>query len=377
MSKAIGWYVTELRLLLAPHLQAKRLLQVCMETESHLEQDAERHSDELGVGAEEAAWLAIEAFGKPQTVAQTYVRESGRTVFGMKPHWAIFGGSVAAIASWDFHWLSLWGPFDNFGETWQNGIAGGIGVVALVLFALGCRASFRWNGPRIGALSVATALVLVPALSMWIVTGPSYSVGQQGGVSRWHLARDKPILMATLSRLDALENYLIEGKKAFAQAKSLSEIPEPYRNLDAAAKILGTDPGIDGTVMGAYRSEPRFIPEGGLAEEVPVIAPRGYNLAMYDGRIYALETRGYSDAKARWANTRVHLQFIKDQRSAIQGTLQAVDEAAHGRLFFPNPWLTVQGTFWTISMGVLLILLDTGIWLIVRRRKARPGMALA
>ena len=35
------------------------------------------------------------------------------------------------------------------------------------------------------------------------------------------------------------------------------------------------------------------------------------------------------------------------------------------------------GAFWTISMGVLLILLDTGIWLIVRRRKARPGMALA
>ena len=370
MSKAIGWYVTELRLLLAPHLQAKRLLQVCMETESHLEQDAERLRGELGVGAEEAAWLAIEAFGKPQTVAQTYVRESGRTVFGMKPHWAIFGGSVAAIASWDFHWLSLWGPFDNFGETWQNGIAGGIGVVALVLFALGCRASFRWNGPRIGALMAATALLLVPIMSIWIITDATAGNVGQRGVSRWHMARDAQKLRETVDRLDALEGYLIEGKKEFAQAKTIDDLAVQYRVPEAAAKILGTDPEASGSVMGAPRG--RSTQDGTC-----VFIPSWFVSAMVDGRIYALDMATFEHAKTVYANAQAYTERIRNERLHTSSLLTAVDQASHGRLFFPNPWLTVQGTFWTISMGVLLILLDTGIWLIVRRRKARPGMALA
>ena len=390
MCKAIGWYVKELRLLLAPNMRAGRLVEICMETQSHLEEEAKRISEKLGVDAEQAAWLAIDAFGEPQRVAHTYVRESGRTVFGMPSLWAVLGGALVAIACWDFHWLTLGGPFDHFGDTWQNGLAGVVGAIALVLFALGCRASFRWNGPRLGAITLATALALLPVLSVWIVSDPSGSPRDQG-VSRFHLARDREKLKVTLFRLDALKIYVLEGKKVFAQAKSINDLPAQYREPEAAAKILGTDAEVSGSVMGAYRDRPsryftggmlspRYIPAGGIAEPVEepaVLIPRGGVFAMVDGRIYGLSSTDFRTAKGVWADSNANVQEIKIQRDAIKGLLGAVDEASHGRLFFSNPWVTVQAFFWTLSMGVLLLFLDFAVWLLVRRRKARPGMALA
>lgn len=375
MSNAIGWYLTELRMLLTPHLTAARVVEICKETRVHLELEAERLGAKLALENEEAAWLAIEAFGEPGRVAQTYVRESGRTVFGLKPLWAIVIGALVAMLCWDFHWLTLQGPFDNYGDTWQNGLVGVLGGLALVLFVMGCRASFRWNGLRLLGLSVATALVLVPVMSVWLVSDSRGAYYR--GVSRLHLSRDAQKLKVTLGRLDALETYVREGERAFAQAGSLAELPAQYKELDAATKILGTDAEWSGSVMGAYRHGPSFIPEGGMTEEVQVLAPNRSVFAMVDGRIHALDTTGYSSAKSAWADADFTLQSIEGQRDSLRALLRAVNEASNGRLFFLNPWVTVQTSFWTLSLGALLLLLDLAVWLLVRRRKARPGMALA
>lgn len=369
MSNAIGWYLTELRMLLAPHLSAARVVEISKETRVHLELEAERLAAQLDLGNEEAAWLAIEAFGEPRRVAYTYLRESVRTVFGLQSRWAILAGALVAILCWNFHWLTLNGPFDNYGETWQNGIAGVVGVVALVLFLLGCRASFRWNGLRIASLSVATALVLVPLLSVWIVSDFAGSYYQ--GVSRLHLSRDGQKLRTTLGRLDALENYIERGKTAFARASSITDLPSEYREFDAAAAILGRDPDRTESVMGASLAV-RLGP-GGRSTEPLVFVPTNYTFAMVDGRIFALGSTDFAMAKEAWKNP----SGVGQQRDSVKALLGAVNEASNGRLFFFNPWLAVQTCFWTLSVGTLLLALDLSMWLLVRRRKAKPGMALA
>src|SRR5205823_7775420 len=158
MPEYINWFVVELRLRLAPHLSMERVETLTREVESHLRELSRKNIASLGMSEQHAQAAAVEVFGRPDKVALDYLRESNPRLFGIKPICFVILGGLGAIGCWDFHWLSLRGHFDIFGDTWQNGLAGFVGTLALAMFVAGCKAglrSFRLPILATGAVTLA------------------------------------------------------------------------------------------------------------------------------------------------------------------------------------------------------------------------------
>src|ERR1022692_2053875 len=200
MSKLIDWYLVELRLRLDGKLPSEVVETIIQEAESHLGESVERQVG-LNVDQESAEKSAIQAYGRPEKVAIAHLRKTPQLLWGIKPRWVAIYGSLVAITCWNFHWLTLGMFFDNFGEAWQNELAGVLGVGGLMLVFWASQRAYRSNRWFLAASTVIAAAATIPIVSYWMIGelgAPFYE-----GVSRFHLNRDVPNLEHTISKLDA------------------------------------------------------------------------------------------------------------------------------------------------------------------------------
>lgn len=366
MSDYIAWYSVELRLRLSAHMPSAKVESVIKEAESHLREAAERLKTELQLSDESATLAAIDAFGKPEKVALTHLRESGSRIFGIKPVWFVLACGLVALLCWDFHWMSLAGPFDNRGETWQNGIAGFVGGLALIGFVLGCRAgrrSFRLPVLALGGgLAVASAFFVS---YMAITSGASYSPS----ALRPNLSQTFDVVPKSISRLDRYQALVERGTREFAAAKTTADLSRDMRDLAVAEAEFG---------IAQYASGRPITPEGRVIPNA-LVTPADYVYASPDGGFSALQgAESFESAKKRWASVSPNvLANVNFARGELRNLLSRATEARNGRTFFFNGFVVTQIVCWTIVFLPALLFLDWATFAMIRRKRAWPVRGLA
>lgn len=358
MPDYISWYAIELRSRLAPHLDTVKVESIVKEAEGHLRESAEHLKSSLDIPEESAILAAIDSFGSPEKVALTHLGESAGRVLGLKPRTLVLLSAFVALACWNFHWLSLWGPFDNFGATWQNGLAGILGGLALLGLILGCRAarrSFRLPLLMGGVQFLVLALFFT---AFWSVTAPR----SQNGIMRPSVASASRNLPKYIDRLDRIADFVHEGHKQFASAKSAKDLPEVFRSVAAAERSLDLP------------AQYSFSSSGD-----GFVVPYSYILSMPDGRTWAvIGEPSFKNAKATWAQAETKtLPQIERSKSELRALLTSVNEARQGRLFFFNGYVASNLIGFTIVFMPVLIFLDWIVFTIVRTRRAWPSRRLA
>lgn len=330
MSELIAWYLVELRCRLAPDLPVAQVETIVKEAESHLKESAATFVADMQLGEEQAAAAAIEAFGKPGSVAEKHLQQFGWRPFGIKPGWLVWGSGVISLLTWvmEFQWNR--GYFDNFGETWQNGVAGFIALIALAIFGIGCyagRMRYRWT---ILAIGLAVEFAVFFGFSFLIVGSTK---GHQG-LSRLHLGRDVSNVNRNLIRLNRLEVYVRDGARVFAAAKSASDIPQRFRDPSFANKELDLY-DLPEQLMGRLTASSlsNLDPNGKL-----YLTPNKFVFAMVDGRVYGLSAVDeFSHAVLAWRRGEAKaLTSIAQEEVNMNRLLASATEARSGRLFFFN-----------------------------------------
>lgn len=367
MSDYIAWYLVELRTRLAPHLPSTKVESIVLEAGSHLKETTERLKAELQLTDETAALTAIDAFGKPEKVALTHLREIDTRIMGIKPGWLVIGSALLAIWCWDFQWLSLHGPFDNFGETWQNGVAGFVGVLALIFFVVACRAGKRTFRLPLFTMSAALCLGLPLLVSAWMIRTPAH----WEGISRLHLSRDVAKINATLDRLKAYEPYFRRGATAYQSAKTESDLPAEFASFQRAQDLLG--------IPKEDRQHMLLRTDDGYNVAPDALLVPSYAYAMVDGRIGGLEpVRSFAEAKKAWAKNASHsLRAVEHDREGLQSLVAAAGEAQSGRIFFFDPALSVTSVAVTAWFLPVLFILDWAAFASTRRKRVWPVRSLA
>jgi len=365
MSNLIDWYLVELRLRLERKMPGDRIETIVREAESHLGESVQRQVA-LGVDQESAEQAAIQAYGRPEKVAVAHLRKTRQKLWGMSPVWVTVFGSFVAIACWNFHWLTLGMFFDNFGEVWQNELAGALGVCGLALVFAAAQGAFRSHRWLIAGSTVFAALASIPIVSYWMIGelgAPFYE-----GVSRFHLSRDVPNLEHTIAKLDLNRAFVARGIAAYQNATSEAALPEDLTFARAAARELWEEeftPAVVGRGMG----------RGGN-----FVVPRRYGaFAMVDGRVWVLGTvLHYEDARKEWLiQGPVVAGQIDEQRRGMTSLLANAKQAQAGRMFFFNPALYSETFIGTLVLLPGLLLVDWLGVLIPRARRRWPGRALA
>ncbi|MHB8636158.1 MAG: HAAS signaling domain-containing protein [Fimbriimonadaceae bacterium] len=353
MPNLIDWYLVELRLRLNKSLPLERIDEIVREAEGHLLESVQRR---VGSGITESAAMeaAIEAYGKPETVALGFLRGIRQSMLGINPMcWALCGAFVA-IVCWNFHWLTLSGYFDNFGDIWQNGLAVLVGLLGLGLLMTAVRAGLRSYRFALTGLTLGAAALSVPLISYWMIPAPN----AWQGISRFHLSRDLPRVERAVDQIDRGEAFVRRGMREYAAAKSSSDLSPDMRTPALAAKEFGLarlDPAIVGLKVdhgGAY------------------VVPREYGFfAEVNGGLSVLETMArFEDAKKAWSETGAkELKEITSERTSFGALLNEAIAARNGRLFFFDPDLYLQTMIGTVVLLPLFLLLD---WIAVR--SARP-----
>jgi hypothetical protein len=366
MPDYINWYLVELRLRLQPHLSQNAVEGIVSEVESHLCETSLKLRETPGMTQLQADLEAVRAFGQPQLVATTYLQESNPKFLGLKPLWVVLVSGLAAIGCWVSHWISLQGYFDNFGATWQNGIALMIGLAALTIFVAACRAGHRSYFRPLLALGGGTAIGLVFLLSFWIVG----SKDDHQGFSRIHLGRDEKVARISLKNLDRLESYLRGGVTAYSKAKSASDLPLEYRDLNRAATRVN-QPGL-------LNYGRLYSSDGSLTPDVFTV-PSDYVSAYVDGRIWGIYTaETFAEAKKAWIEKAGKaLGRIDPQREGLNGLLASAEEARSGRLFFFNPRVYADAVIWAILFMPVLLTLNSVAFAWRRRRPVWPSRQIA
>lgn len=359
MSDFISWYSIELRSRLAPHLSTVKVESIVREAESHLRESAEHLQLELGLSQESAVLAAIESFGKPDRVALTHLREANVRVFGLKPQTLVLICAIVALASWNFHWLSLGGPFDNWGHTWQNGLAGIVGGSALIGLILGCRAGRRSFRLPLMAIGIKFTIAAVAFTAFWAISSNGYDaiMRPSSGAAAVNLPR-------YVERLDRVKEFILQGRADFAKARTADDLPAIYRNL------RGVESRFDIPKSSSYSSSPHG--DG-------FVVPYSYVLSMPDGRIYAFICEPtFEQAKRRWADAdKTSIAQIARERDKLQMLLGKVQEAQSGRLFFFNGFVAVSIACQTVALMLGILLIDTVIFAIVKTRRSYPIRGLA
>lgn len=360
MLEYINWYLVELRLRLSGSLDPDRLDTILREVESHLKESTQRLMEAANLSELQAAKAAIDSFGKPEHVAAGYLSQQPGTVLRMPALWAVLAGATISTWAWVYNWVSLGGFFDNFGETWLNGLATVIGVFGLGLFVMGCRRGHRSFRAPILKLGVGAAVGLFFLLSFWIVGTTQY--GQQG-FSRFHLGRDVQTAERTIAKLDTLRQDILEGRVEFAKAKSLADLPPKFQSGAYAIPFTGFP-----------LNEPYRSPYDRAGR---VFAPSTC-FAMVDGRIWGMsELATFAEAKSQWAHSEEYLKSIDRAQNELRGLLASAEEARSGRLLFVNSAVYGEPVGWMLVFLPVLLLIDAAVGALSRRRSAWPGRALA
>ena len=365
MSEYIAWYLVELRIRLAPHLSSARVETIVRETDCHLRETAERLQGQLAISEERAVLTAIDSFGSPERVALTHLRESAKTVLGVKLLFWVIGCGLLAILCWDFHWMSLSGPFDNKGETGQNELAGIIGAIALVGFTVGCRIgrqSFRKP-------LLASAMTMLAAMTLfscyWVVpTDNGYR-----GVFRPDLRRAQRDIPVSMAGLDQYLTFLDRGEKQFAVAKTSADITPEFANIGIAEKALQIP---EGTSIRAF-------PEIGTGTTAFATPTQNVFASAEGGNYYGLkEEPTFEAAKGAWLkDAGLAKMAANSERDQMNRLLSRVNEAKSGRLMFSNAFVVSNLTCWTLIFLPGLLFIDWLSFTLVRRKRAWPVRSLA
>lgn len=353
MSRMIDWYLVELRLRLNKSLPPDKIDEIVKEAECHLQESVQRRVGPA-ITEPDAIEAAIEAYGKPEKVALGFVRGTKQTMLGINPVWWAAYGALMAIFCWNFHWLTLQGYFDHFGETWQNGVAGLVGVLALALMMIAVRAGLRSYRLALTGLTFAAAALSIPLMSYWMIPAPNF----WQGISRLHLNRDLPKLEVELGQLRSYQSFAERGLREYANANSAGDLSLDMRNPSVVAKEFGIV-RLDPAMVGLQ------VDHGGA-----FVVPRQYGaFAEIDGRMWMLETMArFEDAKKAWSVTGPkELQEITTERANLSALFGNATAAKNGKLFFLDPELYLQTVIGTVVLLPLFLLLD---W--IAARSARP-----
>ncbi|HLK13195.1 MAG TPA: hypothetical protein VKT78_00185 [Fimbriimonadaceae bacterium] len=370
MSKLIDWYLVELRLRLSHSLAPDRVDEIVREAETHLLESV-RNRQEAAVSEEAAAEAAILAFGDPGKVARGFLKGKAQRMLGLNPVWWALLGALVAVCGWNFHWLTLWGYFDNFGDNWQNGLAltaTALGMGVILIAAKSGLRSHRWP---LTLFTVAAAGASVLLVSYWMILEPRDlypGLAYAKGVSRLHLDRDAPKLERTAKRLVEYRSFLERGMGEYATSTSDAALSPELRD----ARLAATEFGVE-----------RFYPAAvgvRLDHGGAYVVPRDYGVfTEIDGRIDLLETMAfYSDAKQAWATTGPKdLDQLTRQQQSLQGLIGNVRAARAGRLFFFEPLLYEQTLYGTLILIPGFLLFDLIGARIGRPARRWPRRALA
>jgi len=369
MLNYIDWYIVELKLRLEKQIPSDRLATVTAEVESHLKESAKTLSANGLLSEEEAMRTAVGQFGLPDQIAHAYLRERNGKFLGVRPIWAVLGSALLAICSWNFAWLTMSGPFDHFGETWQNGIAALICFVSTILFVLACKAGRRLYSGPVALFGGFASLALVVLFSWWIIGADP---DQQQGISRFHMARDKTNIQVALTRLDGLQRYFEDGAKTFGTATSAAEIDGSFKSEAAAFARLN----LSRMTTTIY---PVDYELGGGSSDGQFVIPHRSIFAMVDGRVYALEyAKDLASAKVAWKeNYPVAMKELRVNQIGMHRMLDQIAEAQGGRLFYPHRQLEWPVIIQTLVLTFYLVLLDLLAFRLGRRRGTWPKRAFA
>lgn len=362
MHNLLQSYLDDLRRELNGVVPADRLDTIVSECASHVNESASDLGAQQRLSEDDAFRLAIESFGTPKEVAQKHAELTRRTFLGADPKWAVLGAAMLSIAAWNFALLTMSGPFDHFGETWQNGIAAGICLAAMVVFCKACRSGQRSFFRPVAIMGAAMTLGLVALFSWWIIGAND----TEQGVSRFHLARDRSKIESSISRLNGLGAYLKEGENVFARATSDQDIPEVYRSEKLAYARLE---------LGNTSAYPVDYFSGGSNTHGQFLIPHREIYAMVDGRIWALELgRDLKSSKAAWtANAPLALTAIQSETAHMDRLLGQIES---GQWFSYHMLLVWPVVIQTTVLVFLLLLLDQIMFRIPQRKRAPVHKAI-
>ena len=343
-----------------PSPSGERLETILQEAKSHLEQTAARISHEKNVNLDEATTLAIEDFGSPEKVAQTFLRESHPKVFGLKPIYWVIASAALATFCFNFFFVSLHGYFDNFGDFWQYPVAGALGLVSLAMFCKACRAGYRSYWAPLLATSAVMVVGSIVLLSLWIVGSNGYQ-----GFNRFQLSRDVRVAHSTLERLSKLNAYVQKGKEVFARARSPLDIPSEYTSALLADEKIGlADQWLE---MRIRYADPHHPKES-------YVTPSDFVSAMVDGRVWGINAAymSFKGAKDTWLkNSDRALQSVPQAESNLRLLLDAAAEARSGRLFFFNRDVYSETVTNILVFTPALLFIDGILFITGRRRWGR------
>ncbi len=349
MAKLIDWYVVELKLLLNQKMPASRIEKIVMEAEAHLNESVSRKVAE-GLTESEAAASAIDAYGRPEKVAMGFLKGWPQKLWGLNPVWWAGAGAWVTIYAWNFHWLTLSAPFDNFGNLWQNYLAGVVGLIGMAIITASIRAGLRSYRLPLAGFTVLAALLSIPLISYWMISVP----GMYEGISRFHLSRDLPRVEHNLKAMNMYDAYLTHGISEYASASKSSQLSEDLQNPAAAASKFGAEK-LYPAVLGIT------LDPGGK-----YVVPRRFGaFFLVNGSAIVLETMAsFDDAKKEWSEFGpTDLKQVRDQRVGFIRLAAYGRDAKAGKLFFPNPDLWIGTVFWTLILMPAFLLVD---WLAFR-----------
>jgi hypothetical protein len=392
MSELLNWYIEELRQLLQAKIPADRLDTILREAESHLRESANcRISREV---PDRLAMIeAINAYGTPKRIAISFLRRSGQKLFGMRPVYSAVGGCLIAIYAWNFHWLTLSGFFDNFGDSYENVIAGMFGLGGLALMFMACRSGMRSYRLAVSSACIIAAGLSIPIVSAWMIGGTR----DYQGISRFHLQRDVPAVRKLVSDIVKDQAFLKRGMEAYSKADHQVEflhqgakiyIPGnlPFDDMELVSKLR------EQTLPPDLRNANLAVAELGVDHLNPAVhemtvnpggnfvVPREYGaFAMVREGLLAFETMDkYPAASKAWAKSGpIILRDLQREQVDMVALLSKADEAQHGRLFFFNPALYAETVFATLFLLPLFLLVDLVAALSASPRRSWPKRKVA
>jgi hypothetical protein len=374
MCEVIAWYVVELRSRLAPHLPAAQVETIVTEARSHLNESTANLASSLQISQDEAAAAAIDAFGQPEAVAMTHLRQHAWRPLGIKPLWLVWGGASLSILLWvmEFEWMR--GYFDNFGESWQNVFGGFCALAAVIAFGVGCYAGRQRHRMTILAVGAAVEVAIFFGFS-FIIVG-STDNGQ--GLSRIHLSRDVENVRKDVSTLDRLDAYVREGAAAFAGAKSVGDIPFKFRDPSIAQREVGLY-NLPLQLAGRLTVKGNYSFGGFGRPPLPYfIIPSESVIVMVDGRTYGLSAEAdFSHAVLDWRKSAKALGAIAKQKQQMNILLESAAQARSGRLFFFNRRVYSGAILMVPLFLPVLVIAEAIASALFRRRRTWPGLVRA
>ena len=375
MRDSIDRYIQDLRALLHFELPEAKVDTVTLEAESHLRESTAKQL-EVGVTLDAAQTVAIKSFGSPQRVALTYLQRTRRKLWGLAPVWWAITSSLVAIFCWNFHWLTLSGYFDRFGEFDKNLEAGFVGIFAVYVMVLAARRGLRSNRLWITLSTLGAATLSIPITAYWMIPAKQdIRRPFEEGVSRFHIDRDLPKLERNLQNISAALGVINQGIHDYSTASQESAVASILKDPDEVVKRLrlGSDRFsiLQSGIWPFYHQE--LVPDLSKVKLPPAnvamttdpggkfVVPReSGSFVMVDGRCWVFETvDSFTTAKMMWQKygktNQADLEELDRQFKVLRSH---VSEAKQGRLFFFEPTLYMGTVFATLFLLPIFLIVD-------------------